>query len=136
MMRLIEQELVECSFEVTEGTVESFDFWEQESTINLEDIDNVEDKSFTISNDVVAYVLNGKYFVAWYTGKLMSMLKEAGFHRIEDLYVPFSYDSYPKESKSIWEDLKNKADIERLKEADEACDAWFKEEYSDETQTD
>ena len=26
--------------------------------------------------------------------------------------------------------------IERLKEADEACDAWFKEEYSDETQTD
>lgn len=132
-MQVTEKELKDCSFEVTEGTVETFDSWDEESIIDLNGILNVEDKSFEISNDVVAYVMNGKYFAAWHTRKLMGMLEELGFHRNDELYVPFSYNSYPKGSLSIWNDLKDQADKERLAEAEEACEAWFEEEFSNET---
>ena len=132
MERKIEKELMNSSFEVTEGTVESFDAWEQESVINLEEILCAEDKSFAISNDVVAFVMDGRFYVAWYTCALMDKLKESGFHRVDDLYVPFSYDSYPKGSLDVWNDLKNKAEIERQKEAEEDCIAWFETEYPDE----
>lgn len=133
MKRNIEAELMNSSFEVTEGTVESFDDWEEESAINLEEVLSAENKSFAISNDVVAYILNGKFYVAWYTCKLLDKLKEAGFNRIEDLYVPFSYNSYPKGSLDIWTNLKNEAELERQKEAEEDCEAWFENNYFDES---
>ena len=96
-------------------------FWPQCNTAEVLKLSDPKPMTYDFNNGVVVWVTDrSEVFVGFYTRKLMTAIKEAGYHR-ESQYVPFSNWDYPMKKKDEWERLWKEAKVQREVEFKEDC---------------
>lgn len=96
--------LIETAVEITPNTVAVYPLFNREERVQVENLIPEFQGCFCLSNGVVAFICEGKFFVTPFTQYALYTLQHAGL-RQNNFEVPFSDNAYPKAEKCRWAKL-------------------------------
>lgn len=112
--------LKQNSLRVYDGMQIRFDQFNAEDRLYISDLLPKFSGCFAVNNSTAAFIIDGAFYATPYTREVGAILMEAGF-RCASFLVPFSNWDYPVIEKVFWDDLKEKAEMQREDEFVEEC---------------